>query len=207
MPLQQGDKSYREIFREIILHHLYQPQEKYWTKELSKLILANTHYHGKSSEFIAGIHYLNQNWSDITDYCTNNFEAVFLPLHPDFLLQENKLLEVVGQLSELEAEKYEISRFISGLILFPVPIKVLQNILGSQLSQEIGHEFLTEQYFTGDAYLGESFEDPYPYTVTWDDNTHTALTTYIDQHKYLLKVINQRLLINLISQDQIKKQV
>lgn len=201
MPLLEDNASYREHFREVLLQHLYQPQETHWEKELQTLININTSCYGKLTNPFIGIHYLNKNWSVIAKLDLN-FNITYLTLHPDFLPKEAELLEVVGQLSELEAEKYEVSRFLSGLVLFPAPVKVLQDVLGKQLSQEICSEFLTKQYLSKEVDLREYYED---LSSAWDDNAQTALMTYVDQHKYLLKLVNQRLLINLISQDQIKK--
>jgi hypothetical protein len=94
-------------------------------------------------------------------------------------------------MSQLEIEEYEASRFLSGLVLFPAPIKTFRKVLGRQLFGECEQEI--------EEHLSNVINSP------WDANAQAAITTYVAHHDYILKAMNQRLLINLITRDQIRQ--
>jgi len=189
------EPSTREIFRAILLDHLFIPQREYWKTKLQSFIDTNRIYHGKRLNHPYGIHYLNQNWEGNRENEWGE-DTIFLSLHPEILDKEKEILEIVGQLSELEAEEYEVNRFLSGLILFSAPFEIFERVLGKQLSEEIRASILAVK-----PDLLEIHETRNP----WDDNSKRALMTYVDQHEYVLKAMNQRLVINLITRDQIRQ--
>ena len=182
--------SYAEIIRHTLLKHLYKDQEIFWENKLADIALTNAKYHNRTGEQY-GIHYLGKNWKgkslifiDLADE-----DYVYLTLHDEYEpIIEKELLIVVNELSQLEIEKYEASRFLSGLVLFPAPIDIFQKVLGRQLFSECEQEL--EQYILN---TRSDF--------TWDANSQVAITTYIEQHDYILKAMNQRLLVNLITRD------
>ena len=114
----------------------------------------------------------------------------YLTLHDEYAPEiEKELLIITNELAQLELEQYETSRFLSGLVLFPAPIEVFQTILGRELAQECEKE------------LANITTDP---NYQWDCNAQAALTTYVAHHDYILKAMKQRLLLNMITRDQIK---
>ena len=186
--------SFREIFRAILLDRLFVPQREYWKTKLQDIIDTNRIMHGKRSNHPYGIHYLNRNWEGNRENEWGE-EPIFLSLHPEILHKEKEILEIVGQLAELETEEYEVNRFLSGLVLFPAPFKVFEKILGKQLSEEISSVTL----------LRPGLQEDHEESMPWDENANSAIMTYVKQHDYVLKVMNQRLVINLITRDQIRQ--
>lgn len=189
-----ADHTYTEIIRDALLRVLYRKQEKYWRGKLLPIVLENAQYHNRTGE-VYGIHYLGQDWTTsitIAIPAERLIEVQYLPLHPDFAPKiEPELKLIVWELAQLELEEYECSRFLSGLVLFPAPIEVFAKILGKQLFQECEKELA--QYVLNSP------------NYAWDSNAQAALTTYIAHHEYILKGMNQRLLMNMITRDQIRQ--
>jgi len=180
--------SYAEIIRHTLLTHLYGDQELFWGFKLNEFAFINADYHNKTGEWF-GIHYLGKNWLGRDPWeLYSEEDAVFLTLHPEYEpIIEKELLIIINELSQLEIEKYEASRFLSGLVLFPAPITVFQKVLGRQLFSECEKEL--EQYIINTS------------NFSWDTNSQAAIMTYVEQHEYILKAMNQRLLVNLITRD------
>jgi hypothetical protein len=181
--------SLAEIIRDTLLNRLFKIQIKFWKKKLDPIINTNAANQGVGLGNMLGIHYLGKNWRGsrfpaVTD-CT------YLPLASDSSEFEKELLMIVNELAQLEAEEYEASRFLSGLVLFPAPVEVFQKVLGRQLfsecEQEIQNNLLSAPNYT------------------WDANAQNAIMTYVNHHDYILTTMNQRLLVNLITQDQTRQ--
>jgi hypothetical protein len=184
---QTADLSLTEIIRDTLLTRLFKDQKEFWFNKLNILAGNNAQFHGELVGTINwfGIHYLGKNWRG--NYSVPFLDFTFLTLHPEYPDLEKDLLVVVAELSELETEEYEANRFLSGLVLFPAPVRVFQKILGKQLFSECKQEL--EQYLINSR------------NFTWDANSQVAIATYVEQHDYILKAMNQRLLVNLITRD------
>jgi hypothetical protein len=187
-----------EIIRVTVLRKLYLKQEKYWRTELKGIVLCNARYHNRTAEKF-GIHYLGKNW-----YPGRHLDQAFdeayhdvqyLTLHPGYIQHapeiEKKLLSICNELAQLELEEYECGRFLSGLVLFPAPLDVFEQILGQEIFEECKRE-LAQQLNNAPNY-------------SWDANAQAALTTYVAHHDYILKAMRQRLLMNMITRDQIRQ--
>lgn len=182
-----------EIIRDTLLRALYAEQDRYWCLKLQDIVVENARYHERTGEQY-GIHYLGKDWFPVPGIertATEPWDLIhYLPLHPDYAPKiEQKLLEIVNEISLLETEQYECSRFLSGLVLFPAPLDVFAKVLGKQLFQECEKD------------LAQHVLDAPNYA--WDSNAQAALTTYVAAHNYILKAMKQRLLINMITRDQI----
>ena len=197
MPLATNilNPSIRETFLMILLDRLFISQREFWRNKLQNFSNTNRIMHGRFSDHAYGIHYLNRNWEGNSENLWTE-DPIFLTIHPKLLDREKEILEIVGQLAVLETEEYEVNRFLSGLVLFPAPFRVLEKILGKELSTEIRSEFRIK----GSLNLQEVYEDSSP----WDENADKAIMTYVNQHKYILTIMNQRLVTNMITQDQIR---
>jgi hypothetical protein len=188
--------TYTEIIRDTLLRELYADQESYWCAQLQPLVTQNTAYHQRALSELYGIHYLGKDWYPVPGLnriYTEPWELIYyLPLHPDLAPEiEPKLLFIINELSQLKLEEYECSRFLAGLVLFPAPLHVFAQVLGKQLFQKC-EEDLAQHVMNNQEYA-------------WDANTQAALTTYVAHHEYILKAMQQRLLINMITRDQIRQ--
>jgi hypothetical protein len=192
---QKIEYTQAEIIRDTLLRNLYAKQEKYWRTALRDIVITNANHHGRTGERY-GIHYLAQDWypgAPVNKALFNEANLIeYLPLHPEYAVEvEKELLTVVNELAQLELEEYECSRFLSGLVLFPAPIEVFHKILGTELFQECEKELAQHV-----------INDP---DYHWDANAQAALSTYVAQHDYILKAMKQRLLMNMITRDQIRQ--
>lgn len=186
----ETNPDFRSAMQHILLDRLFTLQTKFWKQELATIIAENAAHHGRRTGPFA-INYLGKNWiaEDIEAQVKN--PHFILPLHTDYPELEKNMLRVTAELAELEIEEYEADRFLAGLILFPAPPSIFKKILGGQLSNEIHNLLEVNSHETT--------------THLWDENTQAALTTYTHQHAYILKAMNERILLNLITQDQIAK--
>lgn len=174
--------DYRERIKDSLMVKLYDAQLIYWNRKLIVLASKNTDCHGRTGVY--KIHYKGRNW----DHQTMNFgerghSNLFLRLHPDFPELEKEMEVIANEFEDLRDERYESERFLSGLVILPIPPHVFKDILGGTL------------YDVCSSYIERLAE----YTsIKWDTNTRVTVHTYCDSNKDILQTMNKRLIANLI---------
>ena len=180
----------RENIIQKISNNLYDPHWNYWNNKLLKMIEINQDAHGRRGNHRRfGLFYAGKAWfipwMDATEAC----DFTILQLHSG--VAEGDLIKITANLGELDVECYEIKRFLSGLFLFPAPTRVIEKLLGQNLSQRIA------------PYLMQL--EPENEGRPWNASTAHAFQTYADEHDYLIKAMCQRVMMNLIARDAFAK--
>jgi hypothetical protein len=172
---------------------LYGKQLHLWNEALLQLGVENAYSLNKNLGIVGypryTIYYHNRTWKPVyLNWLAEEDEEVFgLDLNPAFPEYEKRMSRIAEELTELEDEKYEVERFVSGLVLFNALPKAYAKILGRTLYAAISVEI--EQHCA-------SFTD-----VEWETGSNKSLETYANNNKYIITAMNERLMMNLITLD------
>jgi hypothetical protein len=157
---------------------------------LEGLIRFNCKLAKKTYTQLTGINYAGKNWYvSKGDLVTpENFYSCW-PAHST--LNPKELVSVTSNLSRLEIELNEGRRFIAGLILFPAPIEKFNEVLDDILFLPVKEEFQKLVSFHS--------EDE------WTPLAEKVMDEYVKANEHAVKAMSQRVLINMISSQAIRK--
>jgi hypothetical protein len=178
--------DYREHIKLALMKRLYQAQFRHWNNKLILLSKTNAQCYGRSRyKDNYGVYFKNKSWyPEHLDWTNKEENKYCLPLHPDF---PNMLIEmgiIAEELQELQDEKYEADRFLSGLVLFNMPPNIMKETLGHTLYAPV--RFFIER-FASDL------------KFDWSESEEFSLITYIGKNQTILKAMHERLMLNLIT--------
>jgi len=108
-----------------------------------------------------------------------------LVLNPNFPEFRKKMDILKKEYKELEVEKYEAERFFSGLVLFAAPPRIFKEILGDSLYRYCKTDIINIS-------VAEQSEE-------WNRNAEKAIMTFAKPNKYIVKNMQERMVLNLIS--------
>lgn len=182
----------REIMIDKIMTLLYEQHMKYWNNKLSNLIHQNKQCSGKDpniSSLIFGLHYAGRNW--IVPFMGHDKASDFhiLCLAEASGLEESAIL-ITANLGELDIEMYEVKRFLAGLLLFRAPLEEFEKVLGLALYNRIGKCFKDLDI--------RNTNRP------WNEYSQAAFSTFTKEHEYLIDIMCQRVMMNLIATDALR---
>ena len=171
---------------------LYSDQLKYWNKRLRILSVKNALCHGRKQDIRIryAIYFNRQEWRpQHLDWTDNDLSAYCLPLHPAFPEMQDEMTVIADELGEIEEERYEADRFMSGLVLFKAPPSIFLNILGGSLYAPCKTEI-------------ETFCSRYP-TDVWDRNGEFSMNIFVEKYQYIIIAMKARILINLVTLEEL----
>ncbi|RLI35674.1 hypothetical protein DRO66_06970 [Candidatus Bathyarchaeota archaeon] len=175
-----------------LLKHLYGDHVRYWGAKLTKLINQNRDlHHLKPGGVPFGIHYVSRPWWVPRLQYQEPADFHILPMHPQFP-DEKDLIEVTASLTELDIEKYEVNRFLIGLLGLPAPAEEFEKVLGTALMAGIAKEFKILQRKDSTVFL-------------WDAALNQAWDDYVEEHAYLVTAMCTRIMVNLITKEAMQE--
>lgn len=184
--------EFRENVKAILMQKLYQKQLSYWSTQLIKLSNENAHTQGRKlwysfnnvELFQYSIYFRDKKWSpqylewtaDIeTAYCTS--------LNPDYPEFQERMARIADELTDIDVERYEVERFLSGLMLFGAPPEEYLKVLGRTLYQSVKAEITAHEHHGKD----------------WNRNASYPFKQYTAKNKRIVVAMNERLMMNLIA--------
>lgn len=181
-------KTIRECVRDGLLSQLYDDQYKYWHKQLNEIAQENSLTYGNTKSPF-GLFYLGKVWVGDPDYLSGINKALYsFPLQTLGGELEKRLISVVAELSELDNEKYEVTRFISGLLSLAGNLHTILEHLGSQLYS------ICKEYLNGYQYIEHLDESANLLKLS-----KHQIKLYVEKHTYIIDSMRARLVLNLIS--------
>jgi len=181
--------DYRKIIKDTLMSKLYESQLAYWNQRLTTLSEQNAQAYGRDLSIgHYAIYFANRRWlPEHLDWKDQVETAYCLPLHPAFPQFVEEMEVMATEFTELTDERYESDRFLSGLVLFAAPPATYERILGDTLYAACSKEI---QEHCGD------YQNP-----EWEQNSEFSIKTFADANKAIVKAMNQRLMINMITRD------
>jgi len=181
--------SIREQLIQNIFDTLYLKHIAYWNHQLTTIINENANYQGRiiSDNTFYGIHYAGKNWIVPEPGRTEEFQFEIILMHEDIPGFEARVINVTSNRAELDIEMYEVKRFLGGLLVFTPPLELFEEILGNAIYRRV------EQYFK-----------QFTTTESWTKYSEKAFRTFTEEYSYLVDVINQRIMMNLITSDALR---
>lgn len=180
--------SNEEVLIRSTLHCLYSKQREFWRENLTHLIAKNLESLGrKAHPRQTGIHYAGRSWFRPWMEAKEAKDFTITRVHED---HEKEAITVTSHLAELEMEEYEVGRFLAGLLLFPAPANDIKAVLGEQLIGEIEGEEKV------------SF-DTLGCSTGVINNQVKALRQYAEEHDYIVRMMNERILAKMILSQQL----
>lgn len=169
------------------MRKLYTDQLRYWNGELAQLSKDNADSLGRGFD---GYHYAifwnNKSYApEKLDWTPSIEKAYCLPLNPRLPKLASRMQRIAEEYEELCDERYEAERFLSNLMLFSAPPKRLRKILGRTLYKVC--EKNVERYCSG-------FSDR-----DWALNNEFSLKTFVENNQSIIKAMNARVIINLVT--------
>jgi hypothetical protein len=173
----------KEILINATLKCLYAEQHSFWERRLTQLISKNLHTLGRKDHPRAcAIHYAGRIWFRPWMDKENANDFLVSRVHSE---HEKEAIEVTSELAELENEQYEVSRFMSGLLLFQAPVLEIKRALGIELVNEIEQREKV------------SFDSLVCSTGVLNNQT-AALKIFVNNHDYVVEMMTERILANMI---------
>jgi hypothetical protein len=180
--------NFREKIRDILMDRLYSSQLAYWEHQVDVFAKKNATRHGHAliddESVCYGVNYLGKNWGSQDDHTVTLFS---LPLAEEGGEDEEEFLEMTIELGELEAESYIAGRFLANLVMHDASPEAFEEALGRSLFGECS-EVLDIQKQLVDR--------------IWNENALISFKTYVEEHEYIIKAMNERLMMNLLTQQQ-----
>lgn len=172
-----------------LMELLYQEQMKYWNTRLMRVSRMNKQAHGRWDRLNYAVYFNDKVWRpEHLDWTKNDESAYCLELHPSNPELAAEMRIISEELGEIEEERYEADRFLSGLVLFKCPPNVFHQVLGDTLYAPCRREF-------------EEFCSQYP-TSGWDRNGEFSMNIFVEKNKNIITAMKERLLVNLVTKDE-----
>jgi hypothetical protein len=183
--------EFRTEVKLILLDKLYAEQLLYWNKRLMKVQRMNASAHGRYGS-VYQIFYNNQIWKTEFLHWTNEKPSskLCLGLHPGFPQFEREMVIISDEMGEILEEKYEADRLISGLVTFSFTQDVIQEILGDTLYDTCKDILLRNRFACEKG---------------WGGAAQASLSTFVMHNQRVLRQLNERILVNLITLDASKQ--
>jgi len=173
----------KEILINATMKSLYEGQHEFWQKRLTGVITKNLNTLGRNDHpRECALHYAGRVWFRPWMEKEDKGDFLIQRVHPE---HEKEVIEVTSELAELENEQYEVGRFMSSLLLFSAPVLEFKKALGVELVTEIEQR----ENVSFDS-LGQS--------AGVIENQTAALKEFVDQHEYVVDMMTERILANMI---------
>ena len=176
--------EYRNRIKETLMGKLYDQQVKTWNSKLFALAHVNAHANEWPTEprTVYSIRYGGKKYTpEIWDWTMWRESEYAFALSPDYPEWEDQLKRIIDELEDIRIERYESERFLSGLVLFTATVETYERILGATLYAAIKRPLEDHQ---GRIY---------------DDEEDHSLDQYARNNIHILKAMNERLMMNLIT--------
>ena len=111
----------------------------------------------------------------------------YLGFHPQMRGLEKEFITVTTMLGELEAEKDQVYRFLTYALAFNVPIQAF--------FEELNSDILTEHFDKNP--IGTKLVEDSDYL----ENTMESFRTYMEQHHFIVEVLAERQMENILLGD------
>jgi hypothetical protein len=184
--LSKEAQDYRLIIKNKLMSKLYKAQLDYWNKRLIKLSRTNAMCFGRQQNLKYAIYFNRRQWRpEHLDWADNDTDAYCLPLHSSFPDMTEEMAIIADEMSQLEHEKYETDRFLSGLVLFKAPPHIFHKVLGDTLYRPIQPEI-------------EKFCSHFS-NKEWDRNGEFSMNIFIEKNQGIIKAMKERILVNLVT--------
>lgn len=173
----------KEVLINATLKCLYNEQHEFLNRRLTQLISKNLNTLNRNDHpRECAIHYAGRVW--FRPWMDKEEKEDFLihRVHPE---HEKEAIEVTSELGELETERYEVGRFMAGLLLFEAPAIEFKKALGLELTEEIEQREKV------------SFDSLQPSAGVMENQT-LALREFAGQHDYIIDKMTERILANMI---------
>lgn len=165
-----------------ILDFLYADQVVHWNAQIGKLSAKNADYYGRKEEY--AVHFQGKRYRPIAIMESEQQELeTCLPLHPEHpeLFEEMRL--VADQLHQLEKERTEAKRFISGLFQLGVTEDQFVEILGENLLSAVPGSIMGGLLAT---------------TSPPMEAQKQSIDRYIQENQDIIDTLGERRLINIL---------
>ena len=180
--------DYRLAIKTKLLASLYADQLKFWNRKLRALSTKNAMCHGRQQRvnLSYAVFFGNREWRpQHLDWTEDDTSAYCLPLHSAFPEMQEEMAVIADELGEIEEERHEADRFLSGLVLFKAPPSIFLDVLGETLYEPCQVEI-------------EAFCSKYPADV-WDRNGEFSMNIFVEKYQYIIIAMKSRILVNLVT--------
>lgn len=187
--------DYRWAIKNKLMEKLYEDQLKYWNLKLSNLAFNNALTHGRGIDVVNNrmtyaIYYDDKEWRpQHLDWTKRDESKYCLELHPSNPQLADEMAVIADELGEIEEERYEAERFLSGLLMFEAPPEIFQKVLGDVLYEPCKTEVLE---------FCSQFS-----TDVWDKNGEFSMNIFIERYQSIITAMKQRLLRNIVSLEEL----
>lgn len=190
--------KFRQTVKSRLMEKVYGKQLEYWSTKLIRLSNDNALSQGRtqsSDPFTTySIWYRGRKWApeylDWTDIPESTYCISLLDTY------EERMERIADELDDIRTERYESERFLSGLVLFNATPQAYRDILGSTLFKTI--ETLLPVTHTVD--VQQNIIHFKENRLEETENGNHAIKQYARNNIDIVRKMNERLLMNLISQ-------
>lgn len=185
--------EYGMVLKDGLFEKLYLPQLEYWNKRLREFSDKNVAAYAREDEafnlddqsfvaiFFEGESFnllpLDQDDDPVSPYCLELYDG-----DKDLVAEFTVIAE---EIHKLNRERYEAQRFLSGLMIFEPPPKLVIDLVGDGLGRIC--ENVLRSY-------GWNIDE-----MKWDPHEPAALETFLAEQKPIIEAMQQRMLLNLIT--------
>ncbi len=173
--------EYRALIKDTLMLKLYQQQILKWNKALYVLGQKNAStYSNIDLHTIYSIQYKGHIYTPEGSDKTWLESKYVCSLNPNYSQFVEKMERIAYELNSMKTERYESERFLSGFVLFTATPATYERILGTILYSAIKLILEEHQWLVNNA------------------EEDRSINTYARHNKFIIKTMQERLLLNLI---------